>query len=86
MHLEAMGARIATMKSLTFLSNTVARNWLGKYRWRILDAKNQVATDTRDLGAHLNTHEGRKKGTTLTQSMRETAAGTRRLEYCNAPF
>ena len=35
-HLEAMGARIATQKSLTFSSNTVARGLLSEHRWRRL--------------------------------------------------
>ena len=45
-----------------------------------------VVTDTRDLGAHLNTLEHRQRGTTLSKRMQETAEDVKKLKYTNAPY
>ena len=84
-HLHAMGAKIVANKSITFTSNESPRKWLRRHRWRRLGKTVPVVTDTRDLGAHLNTSENRAKGTTLSDRMRKTAGDTKRLDYVNAP-
>ena len=69
-HMEAMGARIAPTKSVTFASTSTSREWLREHRWRRLGKKVPVQTDMKDLGAHLNTATNRAYGATLTKRIR----------------
>ena len=45
-----------------------------------------VIVDARDLGAHLNTLQDRKRGTILSERMRLTAGEVKRFDYINAPY
>ena len=45
-----------------------------------------MVTDTRDVGAHLNTQEHQKRGTTLTERLTQTTGDVKRLNYIRAPY
>ena len=83
-HLTAMGAKIAASKSLTFSSDETTRKWLKTHCWRRVGATIPVITDTRDIGAHLHTLEGKKSGVTVAKRMLETASYVNRLNYIKA--
>ena len=85
-HLHDIGAKVAPKKRLTFSSDPAARKWLKDHTWRRIRKTIKVATDTRDLGAHLNTAQGRMRGTTLTSRMRTTTRATIRLGRIKAPY
>ena len=77
-HVVAMWAKLVTHKSLTFSSNEASRKWLRRHRWGRIGRTIPVIVDARDLGAHLNTLEGRKRAATLSDRMRQTTTG---VEY-----
>ena len=84
-HLEDMGARIAPQKCSTFSSDTVAREWLRRHRWRRLHQTVPVVNDCRDLGAHLNATSS-MKGTTLSERMRTTTNSVERLDMFSGSY
>lgn len=84
--LEDLGAKLAPTKSMTFLSELATRNWLRTHRWRRLGKVVKVVTDCRDIGTHLTATSGRRRGATLSTSMKETTKSTTRLANMKVPY
>ena len=56
-YLNDMGAKVAPSKSYNFASDSKAAKWLQATTWDHIEAKIDVVTDFRYLGAHLTTRQ-----------------------------
>lgn len=77
---------MAPQNGFAYSSDTVAREWLRKHRWRRLGRTVPTVNDCRDLVAHFNASAEMKVGTTLTQRMQHTTRSTERLNMRSAPY
>ena len=82
-YLHDLGSKVAPAKSYNFASTAKAKRWLEQTTWNFIEAKIEVISDFRYLGAHVTTRQT-PTSTTLDERWEKATVQLKKLRTCPA--